>query len=134
MSRFVVTSQIENRILQDKFDAVKQELMYKMGEIPKITSDEEIFETIEAVSRFLKEAFLEMAGIVFVVCLAELDTTPNSFIHEGRVYMFKEVRERKFVTQHGIIRVPRRVYVDTDGNSYVPLGAKWNMPGEYAGI
>ncbi|MDX9975726.1 MAG: hypothetical protein RBU21_22285 [FCB group bacterium] len=59
----------------------------------------------------------------------ELDVVRDT---HGKMYRFKKVRNRSFMTPFGLLNLKRRCYQDKrDTTSYVPLDAAWGMEGQY---
>lgn len=92
-------------------------------------------ELAEQVTGALKEA-VSLAGVSALKTFLEgYETDASTVLVDGRVYRFKKVSDKQFLTPFGQMNLERNLYQqDTGGASYVPLDALWGMSGEYATV
>ena len=96
-------------------------------------SDHFTSETMETFTRELQSFFRKLGRSLFVAFLQLNQTTENSIVCDGSVYLFKKTENKEYATLFGKIVVPRRVYYNSRlKRSVVPLDESLEMTDQYA--
>jgi hypothetical protein len=88
----------------------------------------------ENVLQLLKTAVNAAAGEGFKTYLDQSETQENTLVVNGEKYQFNCISNKEFQTPFGKIVLPRRLYQDPNGDSFVPLDHAWNMENQFATI
>jgi hypothetical protein len=89
----------------------------------------------ELVVEHLRSAANETCREAFKQWLLQHECQDDTIIVDGKVYRFKMVAEKEFLTKFGHMVIPRRLYQqDNGGEVYVPLDEAWNMHGQFATV
>ena len=78
-------------------------------------------ENAENVAKLIGNAVLSAAGEGFKTYLLQNEPRENTIIVDGKKYQFNRVCDKEIQSTFGKVVVPRRLYQDADGNSFVPL-------------
>ena len=88
----------------------------------------------ENVANVLLSAMLSAGAAGFKTYLEQNETRENTVIHNGASYQFNRTSEKEYQTPLGKTVVKRRLYQNTNGDSFVPLDHAWNMEHQFATI
>jgi len=91
-------------------------------------------ENTESVVKILSAA-LALGGVEGLkTYLAESETHENTVVHDNQKYQFNRTSNKEFQTPFGKMTLPRRLYQNENGESFVPLDHAWNMENHFATI
>ena len=91
-------------------------------------------ENAEIVTKCLMNAVMEAALAGFKTYIQENEIQENAIEHQGQKYQFNRVSNKEFSTIFGKTVLERRMYQNSNGESFVPLDAAWNMENQFATI
>jgi hypothetical protein len=60
------------------------------------------------------------------------ETRQNAVLHDGEKYQFNRISKKEFQTPFGKIVLERRLYQNSNGDSFIPLDHAWNMENQFA--
>jgi hypothetical protein len=75
---------------------------------------------------------MEAALAGFKTYIQENEIRENTVKHNGQKYQFNRVSNKEFSTIFGKIVLERRLYQNSNGESFVPLDHAWNMENQFA--
>jgi len=103
----------------------------KNGELGQhLTADE-----AEQIVEHLRQTTRELCREAFKRWLLQHECQEETLLVHGKLYRFKMVAEKEFLTKFGPLVIPRRLYQqDVGGEVYVPLDEAWNMRQQFATV
>lgn len=88
-------------------------------------------QSVETLTSGLKQA-LALSGVAALSAYLLAREPKEDLLHaKGRLFRFKSVRHKAFLTPFGEMDLPRRCYQDAADQGHVPLDAAWGMEGHY---
>lgn len=123
-------------LLTTMIEAATQEFKQKLSSYCENLSSQPLTPALsEQVSWGLKQA-LSAAGVAgFRTFLQGYEVDAPTLEMEGRIYRWKQVSAKTFLTPFGTMELGRNLYqADAGGAAYVPLDVQWGMAGEFATV
>ena len=121
---------MSNAIVADATEQFRRKLSDLVREMPPETWDASSLDGF--VSR-LKVVANDAAGTALRLAVEEAETREDEIEHEGRLFRFKEVSKKEWLTAFGKMIVQRRYFrpVDRLGGGFCPLDVRCSMQGRF---